>query len=171
MKRLLIFTIIAIVLSAGTCYPITLDEFQKLTAGNIVHLKVEWSGKVRLEGDAVVAYKVNESAQLQSINPSDSWSIMAHRGFIQSIVTPLSTEQLAIDNIKLRTENDQLKLENAKLLAENAKKPENDTLQAENSMLKAENFQLKAESGKLLDKIKMLAVELKKLVVLLETAL
>jgi hypothetical protein len=87
---------------AISCYSITLDEFQKVATGNVVHLKVEWQGKVYLEGGAVVAYIVGESAQLASTNPQNNFSGVFHRTFITAIYSQPNNEDLIKENTALK---------------------------------------------------------------------
>ena len=98
MKKLIF---ILIFMFAITAYSITLDEFQKVSIGNVVHLKVEWNSKVYLEGDAVVAYIIGESAQLASTNPQNNFSGAFHRSFITSVTQP-NNDSLIAENQRLK---------------------------------------------------------------------
>jgi len=63
-------------------------------------LKLEWNGKTYLDGDAVVAFKIGDSAQLASTNPQNNFS----GAFNCSYLTLINSNQsaLQVENMKLK---------------------------------------------------------------------
>ena len=102
MKHVSIMLCIMCLLLSTYALAITPSEFNTLVPGSIVYLKVEWNGKVYLEGQAVVAYTIGESAQLASTNPTNNFSGAFHMSFIQSIVKTNNNTSLAAENDQLR---------------------------------------------------------------------
>lgn len=67
-----------------SCFCMESADYAKLKTGDIVHVKIEWQGKVYLEGDAVVAFLVteNECAQVGSTDRNHNFNSIFHRSFL-----------------------------------------------------------------------------------------
>jgi hypothetical protein len=89
-KKVCIIAIILIVVAliAVSAKSMTLDEFNTMPIGSIVHLKLEYMGKTYLDGDGVVAYKLGESAGLASTNPNNNWSGAFNRSYLTIVSQP-----------------------------------------------------------------------------------
>lgn len=112
MKKLIFILLFMFAISA---YSMELADYQKLKIGDIIHVKIEWGGTVRLEGNAVVQFLTPqwECVQAASIEPSNNFYSSFHRGFI-TLVSESSDGNVVL----LKQENAKLKATIATLLAE-----------------------------------------------------
>jgi hypothetical protein len=100
---------IVLLLLATSAWSMTMEEFNKVKSGDILMLKLEYNGKVYVQGECVAAFKYGESAQVASTNPNNAFIGTFHRSYL----TPVSSSNSDIDSI--RAENTALRAENAGL--------------------------------------------------------
>lgn len=100
MKKLLF--IIIMLLFTVPVIAMTPTQFQGVKTGDIVYLKLEWNGKVYLEGNAVVAYKIGDSAGLASTNPANNFSGGFNCGYLTMVKPSTDNSLLQDENLKLK---------------------------------------------------------------------
>jgi hypothetical protein len=103
LKKMFLVVLFALIM-VSSALAMTDSEFALLKTGDIVHAKIEWNGKVYLEGDAVVAYKISDSALVAGTNPQNGFVSTFNHEYL-TLVKSKGNE----DTAKLRQELEALK--------------------------------------------------------------
>lgn len=111
MKKLSLFIlIVGFVLGVSfNTIAITPAELNVLAAGDFIHVKLEWNGKIYLEGDAVVGYVKDNAAVVISIEPDNPFYYGASAWAITEILPNPVVKSLTVENNLLKIDNNLLR--------------------------------------------------------------